>query len=139
MTTVEEIFRKPESEVTKEEIEWYFDNCVGYPECEYYWACALPRLPEKWEPYLWEKYTPEDVVGKYCNDYNYIMMFYGEALKEPEFASHRELYNALKTYFLEGWKAAMVLQWVKEGRFDKAESMDLKKMYMDLALIELKA
>ena len=33
----------------------------------------------------------------------------------------------------------MVLQWVKEGRFDKAESMDLKKMYMDLALIELKA
>lgn len=72
----------------------------------------------------------------YCNDYNYIMMFYGEALKEPDFPSHRELYNALKKYFLEGWKAAMVLQWVKEGRFDKAESMDLKKMYMDLALID---
>lgn len=138
MTTVEEIFGKSEPEVTEKEINWYFYNCVGYPDYEEHWACALPRLPERWEPYLWREYTPDDVVKKYCDDYYYIMMFYGEALKEPEFSGHREIYNALKKYFLEGWKAAMVLQWVDEGRFDKAKSHDLRKMYMDLAVIELK-
>ena len=138
MTTVEEIFGKSEHEVTEEEIRWYFDNCVGYPDCEEHWACALPRLPKRWEPYLWEKYTPEDVVKKYCDDYYYIMMFYDEALKEPNFVSHREIYTDFKGFFLESWKASMVLKWVEEGKFDAVKSHDLKKMYFDLATIELK-
>ena len=137
MTTVEEIFGKPESEVTEKEINWYFYNCVGYPDCEEHWACALPKLPDGWEDYLWREYTPEDVVKKYCDDYHYIMMFYYEALKEPEFVSHREIYNDFKVYFLESWKAAMVLKWVDEGRFDETKSQELKKMYFDLATIEI--
>ena len=64
-------------------------------------------------------------------------MFYYEALKEPEFVSHREIYNDFKVYFLESWKAAMVLKWVDEGRFDETKSQELKKMYFDLATIEI--
>lgn len=138
MTTVEEIFGKPESEVTEEEIRWYFDNCVGYPKCEVLGACALPFLPKGWELYLWKKYSIEDVVKRYEFDCYYAMMMYEEAAEVGDDEDCRCYFNSMKKYFLESWKSKMVLTWVNEGRFDRAKSHDLKKMYMDLAMIELK-
>jgi hypothetical protein len=43
-------------------------------------------------------------------------------------------YSCLKEAFLDGWKTAMVLQWVDEGYFDEAEKKEIKKMYFDVEM-----
>lgn len=134
MVTVEKIFHKKVDEVTIEEINWYFDNCVGYPSFEKDWAKALPNLPKGWEELLWQRYTPEDVVEKYKSDYYYCMMLYEESVKEPDNPTHLELFNGYKSIFYESWRSSMVLKWVEEGRFSKEEGHKLKKMYFDLAM-----
>ena len=134
MVTIEEIFEKKFEDITEEDINWYFDNCVGYPEVEEDWAKALPELPEGWEKLLWQRYTPDEVVRKYKDDYLHCMMFYNEAKKYPELTYIYENFLGCRAAFLPSWKSKMVLKWVEEGRFSKEEGHELKKMYFDLAM-----
>ena len=77
MTMVEEIFEKKFDDITEKDINWFFDNCIGYLDVEVGSAKALPELPEGWEEFLWQRYTPEDVVRKYKDDAFCRAMGYG--------------------------------------------------------------
>ena len=135
MTMVEEIFEKKFDDITEKDINWFFDNCIGYLDVEDGSAKALPELPEGWEEFLWQRYTPEDVVRKYKDDYLHCMMFYNEAKKYPEETYIYENFIDDKEIFLLGWKSKMVLNWIEEGRFTGEEAHELRKMYFDLAML----
>ena len=134
MTTVEQIFGKKADYVTEEEIIWYFDNCIGYTELGEDWVRSLPSFPENWEKYLWEKYTPEDVVEKYRYYFDQCAVFYDEHRKEPSNTSYLIRYNRCKSVFLESWISHMVLKLVEKIQVSEIEGQKLKKMYFTLAL-----
>lgn len=134
MTTVEKIFGEKVQEVTSEEINWFFDNCVGFPEFEEDWVRSLPKLPEGWETYLWKKYTPDDVVEKYRYYFGQCALYYDEALNNPHNTSYLVRYNRYKSFFLESWISHMVLKMVDKKQVPETEGLRLKKIYFTLAL-----
>ena len=128
--TVKDIFGKEVSEVSEEQIHWYLDNCLG--DTAVIDACALPKLPKEWEVILWKKYTRDDVIKKYKEDYEEAMMVYNASKEDPY--DDFFVYHCLKEAFLDGWKSSMVLQWVDEGYFNEAEKKEMKKMYFDVEM-----
>ena len=129
--TVKDIFGTAASDVSEERILRHFKNCLK--ETEDVGECALSELPKEWETLLWKNYTREDVIEKYKEDYEEAMMVYNASKKDPY--DDFFVYSCLKEAFLDGWKTAMVLQWVDEGYFDEAEKKEIKKMYFDVAMV----
>ncbi|MBQ2881676.1 MAG: hypothetical protein IJE40_05360 [Clostridia bacterium] len=91
------------------------------------------RTSERVETLLWKNYTREDVIKKYKEDYEEAMTVYNASTRYPY--DDFFVYSCLKEAFLDGWKTAMVLQWVDEGYFDEAEKKEIKKMYFDVAML----
>lgn len=129
--TVKDFFGTDASEVTEERILWHFENC--FKETEDVGECALSELPKEWETLLWKNYSREDVIKKYKEDYEEAMTVYNASTRYPY--DDFFVYHCLKEAFLDGWKSAMVLQWVDEGYFDEAEKKEIKKMYFDVAML----
>ena len=134
MITVEEILHKKESEITPKDIYDFFDWCIGCDEIIDPMELSLKELPKGWERYLWEKYTPADIVKKYKDFYYEVIDLYITSVDDPDDKGTRETFEIVRKFFLESWILSMVLKWIDEGYFDEDKKRELERMHSEIVL-----